>query len=115
MNGRTTSLDKIAEKFTDPTQVALLSDGGAGAEKIRTFDDRRNGNYYTERADECRKELRRKRCRYLITVFDLIVKNGSFRQESITELMDKKHQKYAAAERIYLRHRKKILFFFNVQ
>ena len=115
MNGPTTSLDKLVEKFDIPCKLALLSDGGAGAEKVRTFDERRTGNYYTERADDCRTALRRKRRKYLITVFDLIVKNGSFREYSIAELMDKKRKDYETAKKLYFRHRKKILFFFKVQ
>ena len=115
MKERTVSHDQLADKFTDPSEMAVLSDGGEGAEKVRTFDERRDGNYYTERAYECRTELRRKRRGYLVPVFDLIVKNGKFRQASIAELMAKKHKNYEAAERIYLIHRKKILFFFKVQ
>ena len=115
MSRKCMSIDMMAESKDDPTRSGVFSDGGAGAEKIRAFDERRDGNYYTERADECRKELRRKRRGYLIPVFDLIVENGKFRQDSIAELAATKHMKYKAAELIYVRHRKKILFFFKAQ
>ena len=115
MSRKCLSIETVVDRFDDPSKIAKFSDGGAGAEKIRTFDERRDGNYYTEREDECRKELCRKRRGYLVEVFDLIVKNGKFRRDSIAELAASRHLSKEVARVRYWIHLKKISFFFKAQ
>ena len=89
-----------------------LTDEGAGAEDVRSFDERRDGSYYTRRIKVARVRLSRKHPE-LLEVFNLIVKNGKNRRESIAELAARGRTKEAASD-LYWKHLKKILFFFKV-
>ena len=93
---------------------AWISDKDAGAEKIRSFDERRDGSHYTRRIKVARVVLSRK-FPDLIEVFNLVVKNGSNRRESIAELAALHKLDGKAASDLYFGHRKKILDFFKVQ
>jgi hypothetical protein len=91
-----------------------LTDGGEGAEKVRSFDERRDGNYYTERIKVARRHLARNRP-VLVEVFNLVVKNGTNRRESIDELAARHRINTDAAKAHYWGHLKKILIFFKAQ
>ena len=63
-----------------------LSDRGAGVEAIiRHCDGEYGENYYLRRLESARRKLI-KHNRRLVAVFDLIVKNGKNRKESICQL-----------------------------
>ena len=118
------SLDKLAGKI-DLTKAQVVSDGGAGVERMVGGIDRRPGDAEreerkaaTERArriDAARQRLRRARYGYLAETFLLICKNGKYRDESIRELAGRRKLSYHAAEVRYFGHREKILNFFSVQ
>ena len=91
-----------------------LTDGGEGAESVRTSDERRGGSYYTLRIKVARVVLSRK-FPDLIEVFNLVVKNGSNRRESIAILAARHHIEDAAANPRYWKHMKKISLFFHAQ
>ncbi len=91
-----------------------LTDAGEGAESVRTFDERRDGSYYTRRIKVARVGLSRK-FPDLIEVFNLVVKNGSNRRESIAILAARHHIEDAAANTRYWKHLKKISLFFHAQ
>ena len=93
---------------------AWISDKDAGAEKIRSFDERRDGSHYTRRIKVARVVLSRK-FPDLIEVFNLVVKNGSNRRESIAILAARHHIEDAAANTRYWKHLKKISLFFHAQ
>lgn len=114
MKERTVSHDQLADKLHDPSKMAVLSDGGEGAEKVRTFDERRDVNYYTQRIKAARRHLARNRP-WLVEVFNLVVKNGRFRGESIAELAASRHVSKDVAEVRYWGHLKKISLFFKAQ
>ena len=91
-----------------------LSDEGKGAEAVRSFDERKNGSYYTRRIKVARMRLSRKHPE-LLEVFNLIMKNGKNRRESIAVLKAVHGLSRKAAADLYFGHRKKILDFFQVQ
>ena len=93
---------------------AWISDKDASAEKIRSFEERRDGSHYTRAVDRARKRLERN-CAELLEVFYLIVRNGKHRGESIAELAALHKLDGKAASDLYFGHRKKILDFFKVQ
>ena len=80
------SLDRLVDTFEDPSKAAAFSDGGAGAERIVSACD---GNGGAARRAQCirtaRRRIRRTHPEWL-EVFDLIVKNGSNRTESICQM-----------------------------
>ena len=80
------SLDQLVNSFEDPSKVAAFSDGGAGAEAVIDYCD---GVTPETRHAECIRNARR-RIRNAhpewLEVFDLIVKNGSNRMESICQM-----------------------------
>ena len=49
------SLDRLVDSFEDPSKAAAFSDGGAGAEALRSFETGRNGTYYTRRIKVARR------------------------------------------------------------
>ena len=89
-----------------------LTDEGAGAEDVRSFDERRDASFYTQRIKVARRRLARN-FPELVEVFNLVVKNGKDRRESIAELAARGRTKEAASA-LYWGHLKKILFFFKV-
>ena len=107
------SLDRLVDSFEDPSKAAAFSDGGAGAETLRSFETGRNGSYYTRRIKVARMRLSRK-FPELVEVFNLVVKNGKNRRESIAELVARGRSP-DAARTLYWKHLKKISFFFLAQ
>ena len=86
-----------------------LSDGGKGAEAIyAALEPQGWREYCLYKAREGLKELHPE----LVTVFDLVVKNGTNRAESIFELK-RTHRIWDTARKRYWRHLEKILKFFN--
>ena len=77
------SFDRLVDSFEDPSKAATFSDGGAGAEAIIDYCD---GVTPESRHARCirdaRRRLRRTHPEWL-EVFNLVVKNGSNRTESI--------------------------------
>ena len=94
---------------------AWLSDNGAGVERITAVCDGETPE--TRHRQTLRNARRRLKRRHpeLVEVFDLIVKNGSNRKESIWALTRKRHSRWTAARVLYWDHLKKISFFFKVQ
>ena len=91
-----------------------LTDEGAGADAVRSFEERRDCSYYTRAVDKARNRLKRHNPS-LLEVFYLIVRNGRFRSESIAILAARHNLEKKAAGDLYFGHRKKILDFFKVQ
>ena len=91
-----------------------VTDEGDGAETVRSFEERRDGSYYTRAVDRARKRLERN-CADLLEVFYLIVRNGKRRGESIAELASIHGLDRKMARDLYFGHRKKILNYFKVQ
>ena len=90
-----------------------LTDEGAGAEDVRSFEERRDGSYYTRRIKIARVRLSRI-CPELVEVFNLVVKNGKNRRESIAALT-REDRSRKEANRLYWKHLKKISLFFGAQ
>ena len=88
-----------------------ISDGGKGEEAVMTSVAK---SFYTLCIADARERLNA--CdRKLVPVFDLVVKNGTNREESICELAARdKHGKDAAKDR-YSRNLEEILKFFQAQ
>ena len=92
-----------------------LSDKGAGVERITAACDGETPETCYQRAlRNARKRLMRRHPE-LAEVFNLIVKNGSNRKESIWALTRKRHSQWTAARVLYWDHLKKISFFFRAQ
>ena len=90
---------------------AWISDGGKGEEAVMTSVAK---SFYTLCVEDARKKLVAFDGK-LVTVFDIVVKNGNNREESICELAARdKHGKEEAEER-YSRNLEKILNFFEAQ
>ena len=103
---------RIENSDEDPRN-AWISDRGAGAEKVRSFDERKYGSYYTRRIKAARVLLSRKHPG-LVEVFNLVVRNGKNRRESIAELVAGGRSPDMARS-LYWKHLKKISFFFRAQ
>ena len=96
--------------------VCDVSDGGAGIRAMRCSLDRLCDGARTPEAlyAEARQKVR-SIDRKLVKVFDLIVKNGSNRGESIKRLMCRGRVAYIAAKKRYFRARRKLMSIFNVE
>ena len=92
---------------------AFISDGGKAADEMaRRLDGESLGkSYYARRAEEARERLAAFNER-LVLVFDLVVKNGSDREESVCELAARDRNGKKEAEARYSRNLEKILKFF---
>ena len=90
-----------------------LTDEGAGAEDVRSFEERRDCSYYTRRIKIARVRLSRVHPE-LVEVFNLVMKNGENRSESIAELVGRGRSPDAARV-LYRKHLKKISLFFGAQ
>ena len=108
------SLDLHAELFDDPGKIAVFSDGGAEAERVYSCDESADGSYYTRRIKAARRRLSRNHPE-LVEVFNLVVRNGKNRHESIAELAMRHHVGIEAAKMRYRGHLKKISSFFEAQ
>ena len=104
---------RIENSDEDPRN-AWISDRGADAEKVRSFDERKYGSYYTRRIKVARRRLARN-FPELVEVFNLVVKNGTNRRESIADLTVRHRIDSDAAKVRYWGHLKKISFFFGAQ
>ena len=79
------SLDRLAEEI-DVSKSPVFSDQGAGAEAVyAAVDGETPETVYSRRLKVARERLRRAYPE-LVEVFNLIVKNGPNRTESICEL-----------------------------
>ena len=106
------SFDRLVDSFEDSSKAAIFSDNGAGAAGIRTSAEVGGSSFYTRRIKVARVRLSRKHPE-LLEVFNLIVKNGKNRRESIAELAANGRTE-EAANALYWKHLKKISFFFKV-
>ena len=107
------SLDAFLSQFEDQSKIEVLSDNGAGAEKIRNYDNesgyldddpllsQENQSYIRLLIFEGLLILSKQE--KLIVILELIVKNGKNRQKSITELSIKHRIPRSSAERKYYR------------
>ena len=100
------------ENSDDDPRNAWISDRGAGAKKVRSFDERKHGSYYTRRIKAARRRLARN-FPELVEVFNLVVKNGKNRRESIAYLTVRHRISSDAAKVRYWGHLKKISLFFE--
>ena len=107
------SLDRLVDTFADPSKAAAFSDDGAEATATRIFDEEVDGSYYTRRIKVARVRLSRKHPD-LLEVFNLVMKNGKNRRESIAELVARGRSP-DAARTLYWKHLKKISLFFKAQ
>ena len=113
------SLDEHVESFDDPSKIKAFSDGCAGAEKTVARCDREKtdpeegGNYYTQCENTARNALEIVHPE-TVEVFDLILKNGKNRKDSVTEIAASRNLKRTAATWRYWDHLKKISLFFGV-
>ena len=92
-----------------------LSDNGAGVERTTAACD---GETPETRHRQTLRNARRRLKRWrsgLVEVFDLIVKNGPNRKESIWALTQRRGSQWAVARDRYWDHLKKISFFFKAQ
>ena len=85
-----------------------VTDEGDGAGAVRSFEERRDGSYYTRRIKIARVRLSRKHPE-LLEVFSLVLKNGKNRRESIAELAARGLSP-DAARTLYWKHLKKSHF-----
>ena len=106
------SFDRLVDSFEDPSKAAIFSDCGAGAAAIRSADEVGGSSFYTRRIKVARVRLSRNHPE-LLEVFNLIVKNGKNRRESIAKLAANGRTE-EAANALYWKHLKKISFFFKV-
>ena len=106
------SFDRLVDSFEDPSKAAIFSDCGAGAAAIRSSNEVGGGSFYTQRIKVAQVRLSRKHPE-LLEVFNLIVKNGKNRRESIAKLAANGRTE-EAANALYWKHLKKISFFFKV-
>ena len=108
------SLDRMTAEI-DASKSSVFSDQGAGAEKVyAAVDGEAPETVYTRRLNVARRRLRRAHPK-LMEVFNLIVRNGSNRKESICTLMMGRRRRWNAARQRYWRHLEKIMKFFEAQ
>ena len=82
------SLDELIDKSDKPDKMTVLSNGGTGARSmynVLDYPDR------VRRLEAARERIKESHPEWL-EVFDLIVKNGTNRKESIWEMVSKKLQ-----------------------
>ena len=104
-------LAAIEEAESRKESPTWISDGGKGEEAVMASVAK---SFYTLCIKRSRELLKRKQPE-LVTVFDLVVKNGTNREESICELAARdKHGKDEAKDR-YSRNLEEILKFFQAQ
>ena len=103
---------RIENSDEDPRN-AWISDRGAGAERVVADCDGDGGSYYTRRIKVARRRLARN-FPELVEVFNLVVRNGKNRRESIAELVAGGRSPDMARS-LYWKHLKKISFFFRAQ
>ena len=118
------SLDQLAGEI-DLVKSRTVSDRGAGVERMVGDVDRRPGDAEREdrewrekqrrKLDAARQRLRRAGLGYLVPTLMLICRNGSYRDESIREIAQRRKLPFESAERLYFGHREKILEAFRVQ
>ena len=111
------SLDKLAGEI-DLVKSRVVSDGGAGVERMVGDVDRKPGDAEREEretaAERQRKfhaaetRLRRLGLGYLVSTLALICKNGENREVSIREIASRRHLCWEAAKARYFAHREKI-------
>ena len=87
---RFVSLDKLMRTLDESEKCEMFSDRGAGARAVYAHADGETPeSIYERRLNTARKRIVR-HCPELLEVFNLIVKNGSNRKESIWWLMSKR-------------------------
>ena len=111
------SIDKLAGEI-DLVKSRVVSDDGAGVERMIGDLDRRPGDAEREereaamvwlrRFHAAETKLRRLRQGYLVPTLALICKNGKNREESISEIASRRHLCWEAAKARYFAHREKI-------
>ena len=113
------SFDKLYDSFHDPSEIARFSDNGKG-ERMVVFDcdlEKEDGgkfvNVYNKLAFRARNALEKAHPE-LVEVFDLVLKNGKNRKESVGEIAVSRNLNRTAATWRYWDHLKKISLFFGV-
>ena len=107
------SLDQMLEGV-DATKAPILSDRGAGAERIvgacdRSPDEEREYlSSYNRKIDAARKRLIRTGLGYTVPTLMCIIRNGRRYGDSIREIAASRKVSYEVAKETYFGHRKKI-------
>ena len=111
------SLNKLAGEI-DLVKSRVVSDGGAGVERMVGDVDRKPGDAEREEREAARERqrkfhaaetrLRRLGLGYLVSTLALIYKNGKNREVSIREIASRRHLCWEAAKARYFAHREKI-------
>ena len=107
------SLDQMLEGV-DATKAPILSDRGAGAERIvgacdRSPDEEREYlSSYNRKIDAARKRLIRTGLGYTVSTLMCIIRNGRRYGDSIREIAASRKVSYEVAKETYFGHRKKI-------
>lgn len=107
------SLDQMLEGV-DATKAPILSDRGAGAERVvgacdRSPDEEREYlSSYNRKIDAARKRLIRTGLGYTVTTLMCIIRNGRRYGDSIREIAASRKVSYEVAKETYFGHRKKI-------
>ncbi len=113
------SFDELYDSFHDPSEIAMFSDRGDGERRVvydcdlEEVDGRRFVTIYDKLAFRARIELA-KVYPETVEVFDLILKNGKNRKESVGVIAASHNLSRDAAGWRYRDHREKILNFFGV-
>ena len=84
------SFDALADSFDDPSKVAAFSDGGDGAESVVACCDGAAEASAPLSRGACVKRARerlRRKAPALVEVFNLVLKNGTNRKESIWSML----------------------------
>ena len=105
------SLDQMLEGV-DATKAPILSDRGAGAERIvgasdRSPDEEREYlSSYNRKIDAARKRLIRTGLGYTVPTLMCIIRNGRRYGDSVREIAASRRIDYGAAKKLYFSHRK---------
>ena len=113
------SFDELYDSFADPSKISTFSDRGDGERRVvydcdlEKVDGRRFATIYDKLAFRARIALAKvyPEC---VEVFDLILKNGKNRKESVGVIAATRNLDRNAAGWLYRRNREKILNFFGV-
>ena len=107
------SLDRMLEGV-DATKAPILSDKGAGAERIvgasdRSPDEEREYlSSYNRKIHAAQMRLYRANLGYAVPTLMCIIRNGRRYGDSVREIAASRRIDYVAAKKLYFSHRKKI-------
>ena len=118
-NEKMLSLDAFLSSFEDESKIAALSDKGAGAKKIRNYDNDNElenleiNKLQQKKLKEAVDKLTSANKKHLIPVLLQIAKNGKNRKESFWRLSRIWKRKLSGTRREYYRVVNELLMFFS--